>query len=282
MASYLAYRVIERISRILPVRAGYRAAKASAEIGWQFCPAIRAHVCSNLAHLLGGSPKQYREASKEIFCHFGYYLFEVFTMHRLDLSSIAVEGMDHLNAARQANRGVILLTAHLGNWELGAKVFQSLGYALSVVALPHGDSRMDSLFNAQRIRAGANIIPVDRHATRSSLNALRKGRLLALLADRDFIGDGIPVSMGESKMLIPKGPAVLSLRAQAPIVPAFLVREAEGRFKLICKEVLWPTLDKSAKRPIEALVAAYAKVLEDALKCYSRQWLMFQPVFQTS
>ncbi len=280
MAVTLGYRTVERVSQLLPISAGYTVAKGATRIGWQLCPKVRGQVCQNLAQLLGGRPDQFGDASQEVFCNFGYYLFELFAMHRMSQISIAAEGLEYLESARQANRGVITLTAHLGNWELAAKALQSMGYLMSAVALPHADARLDALFNEHRKRAGVEIIPLNQNAMRASLKALASGRLLGLLADRVYGGDGIPVTMGTGRMLIPKGPAVLSLRAQAPIVPTFLVREGMWRFRLICKQVLWPTMEKPAVKQVETLVVAYAKILEDVLKRYSRQWLMFEPVFQ--
>lgn len=282
MAASIGYRAIEAVSRMLPINAGYGASKAVAAVMWRLCPAARERVRQNLAGLLGGSPAQFDEASKEVFCNFGYYLFELFAMHRVEKLSIATEGLEFLEAARKANRGVIMMTAHVGNWELGARAFQSLGYATSAVALPHANAGLDALFNRHRLRAGVEVIPLDHNAMRASLKALAAGRLLGLLADRDFTGDGIPVAIGKGKMLIPKGPAVLSLRSRAPIVPVILVREGNWQFRLICMQALWPEAGKPERQSVEALVCAYAAILEAMIKRYARQWLMFEPLFITA
>lgn len=281
MIAYLGYRAIERLSRWIPLQAGYLLAQAASWACWLSCPAIRRQVCRNLSRLSGAAAKSHALASRRVFRNFGYYLFETFAMYRLKQPIVATEGLEHLQQAFQENHGVIVLTAHLGNWELGAKILQGMGFPASAVALPHPDSRLNMLFDAQRKRYGASVIPLDRQAAQACLEALSKGRLLGLVADRDFMGDGMPMAVGNATLVVPRGPAVLSLRSQAPIVPVFLIREGWWRFRLLCQPVLRASKELPARQSIEALVRAYAKNLEAMLKRYSDQWLMFEAAFQT-
>ncbi len=280
-AGVWGYRAVEGLSSFLPMQVGYSLAKTASRVVWLFRPAIRKQVCRNLSQLTGKAPESFGAASRQLFCNFGFYLFETFAMHRLKEPLVVTEGLDHLEKAFRQNRGVIVLTAHLGNWELGSRVLQKLGFSTSAVALPHADRRLDLLFDTQRKRYGAEVIALDGNVARESLKALSRGRLLGLLADRDFMGDGIPVRVGQATMIVPRGPAVLSLRSQAPIVPVFLVREGWWRFRLICEPALWPAKESPAKQAVEDLVFAYTRPVEAMLKRYSDQWLMFQAAFQT-
>ncbi len=276
MAGYWRYTLASRLARCLPVSAGYALSELAAAVSWKVRPAQRRCVARNLRFVTGQSMQEFDPAVRRVFCNFGYYLFEFFSMHRLDKPDVAVEGLEHLEAAERAGRGVIILTAHLGNWELGAKVLQEMGRAVCALAL----IQAGPVFDDQRKRCGMEIIPIGRDAVKKALSALRNKRLLALLADRDFMGDGMRMRIGSGWLSIPRGPAVLSLRAQAPIVPMFLVREGCWRFKLICKPAIWPKVRGGDSRAANVLVEAYSRVLEEVLKRHGDHRLMFDPVLQ--
>lgn len=284
MAAYLKYRFLQLFCQWLPVKAGYCLAAIAADLRWCLSLKTRQAVSENLSFLLGGSAASHQQDCRKVFRSFGYYLFETFSMHRLKAPHVITEGLEHLEAAKAAQHGVIVLTAHLGNWELGAKVLQQFGIATAAVALPHADERLNRLFNELRTEAGVRVIALDRQAYRESLGVLSKQGVLALLADQVYSGEGVAVNLAQGKLRIPEGPAVLSLRSGAAILPVFLVREGWWRFKLICKQPIFPAScrEASIEQSVESCVQKYAKVLETMLKRYARQWLMLTPVFQAA
>jgi KDO2-lipid IV(A) lauroyltransferase len=271
--SYPLYRVAQVLSETLPPRAALRLAERLSDVQWRIAPHDRKVVAENLTLITGQTVAPSSPMVREVFRHFGRYLVEFFTSHRSH-HRVAVEGDHHLASARQQSGGAILLSAHIGNWECGAVVVHRLGMPVSVVALAHADPRMDRLFNDQRRRCGIEVIPLGVKAAARCLSALREGRLVGLIGDRTFGEGSIATPLFQQTARLPRGPAVLSLRAGVPLVPVFLLREGDWKFRLCLEPPIWP-------RPhgtVERIVRTYAAVLERYLRQVPTQWLMFRPL----
>ena len=217
--------------------------------------------------------------SREVFRNFGRYLVEFFTMDRQMDFDVRLEGSDHLQEAKRPGRGAIVLTGHLGNWELGAAVIRRMGLPISVVALEHTDRQMNRLFHRQRQRCGIGVISLGEGAAQQSLAHLREGGILGLLGDQEFGANGIAATLFGQRVTLPRGPAMLSLRSRAPLVPSFLLRESPQRFRLVFEPPIWPAgVHGSASDPAQPLTCAYAAILERYLTHTPTQWLIFRPV----
>lgn len=278
MLDYWAYRMTQQACLALPPETAYRWAERLADARWRCARRVRDVVSRNLALVLSNPAQPPSGRVREVFRSFARYLVEFFNMHRADRTPAALEGYAHVEEAARAGRGVIVLTAHLGNWELGAAVLRRLGHPVAAVALPHRDVRVNGLFNRQREACGIRVIPTGAHAAQHSLRALREGAMLGLLGDADFGQDAMAVAVGHAQLAMPRGPAVLSFRAQAPVVPTFLVREGPWRFKLCCEPPIWPERHQAAGAWITRAMRAYAAAFERYLLRYPDQWLMFRPV----
>jgi KDO2-lipid IV(A) lauroyltransferase len=206
---------------------------------------------------------------------------EFFSVHRVASPTLEIEGYEHLNAAYQQRCGVIVLTAHFGNWEVGAVLIRRMGFPLSAVALPHADPRTDRIFNDQRRRCGITIIPLGQQAMHQSLRCLREGQLLGLLGDQQFTGHGLLATLCGRTVTLPSGPAVLSLRSAAPLVPTFLIREGPWTFRLCFESPIWPPRHDRGSVAIQQLTQQYASILERYLTRFPSQWLLFQPLGQS-
>ena len=277
-ANYFAYRIAQGASLRLPAATALRLADRLSDRWWRWAPKAQRAVQHNLSIIREDSPDQQEPSAREVFRNFGRYVVEFFTIHREPAPAVAVEGLEYFQQAQRAQRGVIIATGHLGNWEVGAVVLRRMGFSIAVVALPHEDPRMDQLFNQQRQRCGIAVIPVGVHAARQSLECLRAGQLIGVLGDRTFDRRGMMMPLCGGFTMLPQGPATLSVRSRAPIVPTFLLREAPWVFRLCFEPPIWPQVEDGAMSAIQAVTRQYAAVLERYLKRVPEQWLMFQPV----
>ncbi len=186
-----------------------------------------------------------------------------------------MEGIEHLDSALKKGKGVILVSAHLGNWELGGCVLAKLGYDINAVALSHRHRWVNDFFNARRQLLGMKSIPFGS-ALRRCFKCLQDNRVLALVGDRDYFDNGIQVPFFRKKTIIPKGPAVLSLRFGSPIVLLFIIRNTDDTFvlKFYSLQQITPLGDK--EREIRQLTLNYLKIIEDAIREYPQQWHVFR------
>ena len=280
-AEHLRYRLAQWLSERLPSPDAFRCAEQLSDAWGRISAKDRAAVQANLSIVRGEPITEQSPDVHEVFRNFGRYLVDFFTIHRVPRPDVHVEGYEHLQEAQRGHGGVIMLTAHVGNWEIGGMLLTRMGFPVSVVALPHADAGTDRLFNQQRLRCGLHVIPVGSDAARRSLQSLRAGHLLGLIGDREFSHHGIAQTLFGRTVTLPRGPAALSLRSHAPVVPTFLTREGMWKFRLSFEPPIPPPAQR-APQAIAALTTAYATVFERYLRRFPTQWLMFQPATQPS
>ena len=243
MTPYRWYQAGQWLATHLPRRAAYGIASGLAAAQYRLMRADRQAVERNLDVVLGPQHPRRDETARAVFRNFAKYLVDFFRFADVDEAFIrrhvTVVGREHLDAVLRQGRGAILVSAHLGNYELGAVVAALLGYPVNTVVLTHQDPRIDALFTRQRAMRRVRPIAVGM-ALRQGFTALRRNELLGVLADRDFFNHGIRLSFLGREMSIPQGPALFSLRTGASIVPTFLTREPGDRFQLAFEAPIEP------------------------------------------
>ena len=215
--------------------------------------------------------------AKEVFINFSYYLVDFYRHSRLSHDFIKkyvrISGLDNLNRCLSAGKGAIILTAHLGNYELAGAVTSLLGYPLSVVALPHADKRINQFFDNRRKKSGTAVISTGT-ALKGCLKALRQGNLLALLGDRDFSSSKLKLNMFKREAYFPRGADFFAAKTGAPVIPTFLVRENKNFYHFKFEEPL--TVAREGKSREKNMMRQYISVLEGYIKKYPQQWYMFE------
>ncbi len=275
MLNYLFFKFVHFLAVRLPLRAGYAVSDFLSVLKYYISPRDRKAVAGNLKRLLPASEhRRLRKRSKEVFIYFGRYLIEFFRLSLLkkeDLGRlIKIKGLEHLDAALKKGKGVIIVSAHMGNWELGGVFMAILGYKIVGVALPHRSKKLNDLFNGMRRGRGMDVIPSTGPGLRKIYEALKENRIIALVGDRDFGSGGRRMDFLGATKMIPRGPAILSLRTGAPIVPGFMTRDENNVHHV---EFL-PSLPEGQDE--ERLMAAYTRAMEVNIRANPTQWLMFR------
>lgn len=275
MKLYLLYRLGLWLNAVLPPRCCVRLAQHLSDWRARWAPVDRAMVRSNLSLIMSAPVAEGDSRVNEVFRHFGWYLMEFFGGRRHPFL-ITTTGYHHLRSASHVHRGRIMLTGHIGNWELGAVFLRRAGFPMSVVALAHTNRRINRLFDDQRRRSGVEVIPVGPHTASRCLRVLQRGHLLGLVADRDYGTDGVAVEFLGRQWMMPRGPAVLSLRAGAPVLPTFIIRQTPGSLHLFIEPPIWPPEGPWDEQHVVQLTQTYAQVIERYVRQFPTQWLMFQ------
>jgi KDO2-lipid IV(A) lauroyltransferase len=189
------------------------------------------------------------------------------------LARIRLEGVEHLRAAMAAHGRALLLTAHLGNWELLTAANRLTGYPLSVVVRPLDAPWLDALAERLRGRTGVELID-KRGALRPVLDALRRGRMIGILMDQNTARrEGVFVEFFGRPASTSRSIALLAVRTQTPVVPVFARREADGRHVVVIHPALPmpPTNDPEAA--VVELTARCTTAIERAVREAPEQWL---------
>jgi KDO2-lipid IV(A) lauroyltransferase len=188
---------------------------------------------------------------------------------------ISAEGMEHLRAAQALGRGVIVVTPHLGPYELGGAYVASLG--LPVHAMVEDiDPETNAALASYRGAAGMGLISRST-GLRQMYRLLKEGQIVLLVADR-VIGEGaegIEVAWGAGRRPIPSGPAAFALATGAPIVPGYIVRRPAGSPTRYLLHLDDPIVATGKSR--DDVTRDVAARLADAVCQHPDQWYVFQP-----
>src|SRR6266404_153397 len=245
---YYWLKFAEVLSRLLPRRLSYGVARRVADFYVLFDKRGRECVISNLKQIQASSgvalsPRALHSLARENFLNFAKYLVDFFKFLRIDrrrMDRIVHYGNlpTVLDGLLEHGKGVIFVSAHLGNWELGAAALAALGYKFNAVALWVPDEKLNSLYQQYRKSRGIHPIPFGR-AARECIRALRRNEVVAVIGDRDFTGGRDTVEFFGQPARLPDGPAKLALATGAPILPTFMVRTQDDTFTYVLGEPIW-------------------------------------------
>jgi KDO2-lipid IV(A) lauroyltransferase len=271
------YRLGFAAGRRVPLPVLYRIADALAMATYLTCRAQARALGANLTRLLPEATESARaRLARRIFRNYARYLVDYGRVRWMPREGIedAIAGLDggqNLRDAFGMDRGVILVTGHVGNWELGGVFFGHRGVKVHVVTLPDGSRQIDAIREVYRGEHAVNTIVLDGSpfAPLEMMAALRRREMVAMLVDRWGKADGVPSAFLGGTHYLPRGPFALSLATGAPILPAFVVRDG-GTYRGIVEPPFVVTRDDFA--PYAARVSL---ALEGVIRRCPDQWYNF-------
>ncbi len=279
---YFLYEVGGALALVAHVSVSYMLASGLADLNFALNTRSRRAVMANLRHVLGTSVSEAEmtRVAKRTFRNFALSITDFLRFPILSRKSLT--GMADGNALAvirgelKSGNGVILLGAHVGNWEVGGAMLARSGLRLSVAALPHRNALIDRFFVKRRRRKGINVVSIG-HATAGLLAALRRNECIAILGDRNVLGRGIRREFFGSTAVVPYGHVALALRTGAAVVPTFVIREKGSRFRLCVEDPIRPGSGAGA---FEDVLSRSLRVMEKYVRQYPDQWFVFEPIWQ--
>ena len=280
MFNYYIYRFGQFLALTLPLKLVYFLAAFLAQGYYCFAFGDRRSVIANLRVIFPEkSNRQLHKICRMVFRNFAKYLVDFFRFEKLNRQyidkNIKLENLHYFDEALAKGKGVVVLTAHLGNWELGGVVIAQLGYPFWAVALPHRNKKVNDFFDTQRNNKGVKVIAMGK-AVRSCITEIRKNHMVALVGDRDFTEKGIMIDFFGRPTHFPEGPAALSLMTGASIIPGFMLRNPDNSFTLRIEKPIefTPTGDKV--KDLADLIGVYKNIFQDYIRKYPQQWYVFR------
>ena len=251
-------------------------------------PSVRRNTASNARMILGPtiSASEARRFGIGVLGYFFDFVMDVsFSLHATptELSSrIAdVEGHDQYMATRGGKHGAILLTAHMGSFELGTAALQQFESRIHVVFKRDAVGGFEQLRGGMRQRLGVLEAPVDEGWTlwMRLRDALRQDDVVLIQGDRVMPGQrGMELPFCHGRMLLPTGPVKLASASGAPIVAVFSVRDSDGRVRLIIDQAI-EVPSPLSEDALSIVMHKIAAVLERYVRAYPEQWLVLNNAF---
>ncbi|MBC7961837.1 MAG: lysophospholipid acyltransferase family protein [Steroidobacteraceae bacterium] len=185
-----------------------------------------------------------------------------------------------LDEALAAGNGAILVSLHLGNWELGGLGLADLGYRLNVLTFREPDEKVNELRERVRSERGIGTIYVDREdvsplAIIEAINALRRNEVLCLLGERDGSSNTILIDFFGKSTPFPTGAAYLALASGAPVIPVFVPLEGDRYATLMEDPIYFRGGHGQHAQAIRSGMERLAAVFERYIRQYPDQWYNF-------
>lgn len=258
----------------VPVALSYAAAWLGAELAYRFVPSRRRIVIANLRRVMGlddGAPAL-TEAVRLVFHTQAYNYVDLFLMPRLTPEWLAerteIINLPALLHAHGHGKGVIIATAHLGNFDLLVQVTKALNVPAAVLVERLTPEALFQTVVRLRSAHGIRLLPAGPGGLREAVRVLRSGGVLAIGADRDLQGRSEPASFFGEPARMPVGPVELARRTGAALVPAFGLRLPGRRYRITIEPPLTPD------------VGALISVMEHHIREHPEQWIVFEPIWE--
>ncbi len=282
---YLIMRASAFAAQIAPLHFGQDAAsylfgKAHDWLGTQ-----RRHTQDNVARILKKdiADPEVQKLARQMWQNYGRYMIEFLRVPRLTRADlrrlIRIQGQAHLDRALAHPAGVIFVTAHFGNMDMGAATMERFERPL-VVAADNLKPRalMDWTVRA-RANLGMTLIP-NRGSLPVLEQALKDGGLVGLAVDTGVRKGGVTVKFFGQDAVFPIGPAILAKRTGAVIVPGCGMRQAAGEYVTIVQEPIFFEDTGDEERDIRATTQKLVSAMEKFIGAHPEQWYIFRPVWR--
>jgi KDO2-lipid IV(A) lauroyltransferase len=275
------FRAALRLVSMLPRDVAQEVAGAIGRAGYDVARTGREAALGNLARITGLRDLMLEDLCRENFDRFLRMLSDYFYCSLAPPSKIRAlvqewQGFEHITAARARGKGGILITGHVGNWELGGILLALESVPLTVVTLEEPSTGLTQWRQAYRQRLGIKTVSVgaDPFSFVSIIAALRRNEFIAMLVDRPYGGSGVPVRFFGAEASFSSAPTLLWQHTGADVIPAFVLQKAGGRYV----SLLAPPV------PMEEDGAANAQriatVFETMVRCHPEQWFNYVPIWK--
>lgn len=239
---------------------------------------VRRHVVASqiAAAFPERSAEDVASLARAAYAHLGRSTIETALLPSIGKSGVlglveSAEGFELIEQAMVAGKGAILVTGHVGNWELAGAYVAARGVPMDVIVRTQANPLFDRYLNETRASLGMTVVR-DHEAVRRTPRSLREGRAVAFVADQGVMGLAstfVPFFGRPAKT--PRGAAVFAMRYHTPTLFVAALRQPSGRYKVSVEEI--PIIDSGDRdADVDGIVARYTAVLERWVRTAPEQY----------
>lgn len=283
---FLFYTVYSLL-RVLPLNTQEKMAEFFGSAYLKISPKSLELMVSNLTMAFGD---EYTIEQKEEIAvrSFQNVIKSVFEFSRFPLYStediirmVDVEGVENVQAAIDAGKGTVLISAHFGNWELLAARVKTLGGKMTAVGRVQNDSLINDYIVRNRESKGTKNIPRGVPMYEHILELLSKNEFVGLVSDQNAGEKGLFVDFFGHKTSTFKGPGLFAVRTGCNILPLFIVREGYEKHRAIFCPLLEIKSTGDAGKDVLQYVQSFTKVIEEFVRKYPDHWFWIHKRWKT-
>ena len=279
MLLYWAFLVGVALTRVVPLRVSYGIARLAGYATYYAWGRGRRRCIQNMRHVTSGDDRGARRYARASFANYVVYLVDFVRLLSTSPEQVGArirsDDWDRVRD-RRAGHGIVAMTMHYGNWDLGAVVIASHDVPVAAIADRFRNRRINDFVIRSRQHLGMTIIPAD-HVGPGLLRALRNNDAVAILVDIPALESGIPVTFFGDTIAVPDGPARIALRSGAAVLAGMVPRHARWNDDVRVEAAaiaFTPTGDEAADaRALTQLVFAH---FERVISRDPTQWYIFR------
>ncbi len=272
--------VVRRLVNHLPHRAALRVGQTLGTLLWIWDKKRVDGAEARCVRALGVGMPEARHIVRRSYGNIGRSVVEFLRLSQMKgqvKRFVTVHGEEHLRDALARGKGVILLTAHFGSWEMAAAWLAERGYPMNAIGAEQRDPRISDLI--AELRRSCGVVTIGKgFDLKEALRCLRKGEILGVLLDQDPKDRGIVVPFLGLPASTPYGPVKMAFKLQAPVVPLFMVRREDGIFHDLH---FLPPLEGKEGMPFgedeKDAVRRSNDVLSEWIVSHPEQWMWLYP-----
>ena len=275
--AYIPLKIAIVTIGMLPFGAATALGKLTGILFFYISATYRKVAIKNLKLAYNLTDKEAGRRALTVFKELGTTFAEIISFSPLSEKDIEerveIEGYSNFLKAKEAGKGVFLLSAHLGNWEMLAAIHSMLSGSITVIYKKHKNPYVDGMITS--IRQSSKIKAISRrNSARATISALKKEETVGILTDLHTSKEAQSVMVPFFKMPASTnyGLALLAIKTGAPIVPAFVVRNGKGRHLCTYKKPLFLKSTGDMDRDIKEGTARITAIIEEEIRKYPSQW----------
>jgi KDO2-lipid IV(A) lauroyltransferase len=270
---YWGTRAMIRLIRTMPYHPAIAMGRSVMLLIWAFMPLRRRIVRIQMGSALG-QRNPWRLVLR-VFMNQGDILIDTIKYAYMSTEEIRkriqVEGKEHLDEALASNRGLLMFTGHIGNWEILSHFSRLLNVEFCIMADVRKDARLESIIDEIRSRSGATILPPKGKAL-MLIKELRKGRTIGMVVDqRGKRKDGLFCTIFGLPAITNPAPAFIAIKGGALVLPVYIVKE-HGRYRICIMKAVDAAEFGEGPDAIKALSDFMQSTLASVVEQYPDQW----------
>ena len=273
---YLVYRCLEWIVNLVPESLAYKIGRAFGSLAYKLMSRRREIAEANLKLAFDLDEQELADLTRAHFKHLGMVIIEFLRSPQLDKQQVEeiveIEGQEYLDAARQREEGIVIFTGHFGNWELLGICLTLMGLPMNALAKNQSNELINQHILKNRQLTGAKVFANKGMVLKKAYQALKKGEALYVIGDQKARTAEEYIKLFGVRATVALGTVDLAARTNSWILPIYLPRIEEGKYRLLIKEPIKVQGKLAKDEKIEVMQDLHSS-LEEVIKEYPQQWL---------
>lgn len=231
------------------------------------------------------SEEEIKQITMKLFINLGLNVIEFCRLPELTRENISnyveYDGLKNLTETQKTGKGIIFLVSHFGNWELLAAAHALHGFSSYAVVRPLDNKYLEKMIKKYRQMSGLGIIE-KKNAMREIISHLDKGHMVGILIDQNTSqNEGVFVDFFGRCACTSKVTALIAQRKEVPVLPAFIIRQGNGRHKIIIEKPMDLISTDNPKQDIVTNTQNYTKMIELYIRKYPDHWFWIHKRWKT-